>query len=604
VTELVQIQEALSLFAEAIADRPVEFVRCDAADSCWPWSSPSPQVGEVNLPAEIASRLSFRSVVLHQLHRSPLPAPASSDLAAELFSLLEDLRSLAVLERQFPGAMPHLQLLLATIDDVRCTAPESPSGVAWACLRLSGLGWTSGDIISRLPDSQRPLGRFVLAEADVVRKGHATATTSLRAAESIARLVAAPARHFDRAANETLSPEQLLESDGGASLGADDASTYETSAGTGGGQLLNDMDSATQVAGDPSEPARVAGLHLEVSATRSDATRRSFVYDEWDYHEQRLRRAWCTVHEELMIGDDFNFIGEVRRRHHALRSGVRRTMRQLRPQQLVRVHRSLDGEELDLDAAIEAVIDRRSGAPVDDRVTIRRDRAERSVATAFLVDLSASTSSLANPPEPEPFVDDPESDPMSYGPIWETPPTQEQGRRVLDVAKDAVALMGDALSDLGDAFAIYGFSGTGRDGVEFVVAKDFDDPAGSAAWAGVAAMKPLRYTRMGPAIRHATTKLQRQPAVTKQLIVLSDGYPQDTDYGRDRHDRDYGIYDTAHALRTAGDAGVRTFCVTIDPAGHDYLRSMCSPNTYLVIDDVEALPAQLAEIYLTNFLRN
>jgi A/G-specific adenine glycosylase len=95
---------------------------------------------------------------------------------------------------------------------------------------------------------------------------------------------------------------------------------------------------------------------------------------------------------------------------------------------------------------------------------------------------------------------------------------------------------------------------------------------------------------MGPAIRHAAAKLGRQPEVVKVLIVVSDGYPQDSDYGPDRRDEEYGIQDTARALREAADAGISTFCVTIDPAGHDYLQRMCEPDRYMVIDDVAALP--------------
>ena len=102
---------------------------------------------------------------------------------------------------------------------------------------------------------------------------------------------------------------------------------------------------------------------------------------------------------------------------------------------------------------------------------------------------------------------------------------------------------------------------------------------------------------MGAAIRHATAKLARQPASTRLLVVVSDGYPQDSDYGPDRLDPEYGIRDTARALADAGLAGITTFCVTIDPGGHDYLRRMCAPHRYRVIDDVPALPAALAGIY-------
>jgi nitric oxide reductase activation protein len=102
---------------------------------------------------------------------------------------------------------------------------------------------------------------------------------------------------------------------------------------------------------------------------------------------------------------------------------------------------------------------------------------------------------------------------------------------------------------------------------------------------------------MGPPIRHATAALRRHAARTKLLVVVSDGYPQDRDYGPVRGDSTYGVADTAKALEEAERHGITTFCITVDPAGHDYLRVMCPGERYAVIDDVEALPTELAKLY-------
>jgi nitric oxide reductase NorD protein len=150
---------------------------------------------------------------------------------------------------------------------------------------------------------------------------------------------------------------------------------------------------------------------------------------------------------------------------------------------------------------------------------------------------------------------------------------------------------------LGDRHAVYGFSGEGRDHVDVHVAKDFDDRTSPATWAAIGAMRSLRYTRMGPAVRHATAKLAAQPSRTKLLVVISDGYPQDIDYGPTRGDNEYGLQDTARALQEAIEAGIHPYCVTIDPAGHDYLRRMCPAGSYVVIDDVGALPGELTNLY-------
>jgi len=241
------------------------------------------------------------------------------------------------------------------------------------------------------------------------------------------------------------------------------------------------------------------------------------------------------------------------------------------------------------------MVDRRAGHVTDEHLYVRRERALREVATAFLLDMSGSTSAPVADPDapPEPDFDD--EDPFTFG-LRDAPPRPPE-RRVLDIAKDALALMGEALQILGDEYAIYGFSGEGRDGVEFYVAKELHDAPSTRAWASLAAMEPRRYTRMGPAIRHAVTKLGAVSARTKLLIVVSDGYPQDKDYGPVRGDTDYGLHDTARAIQEAERARIATFCVTVDPAGHDYLRTMCAQDRYLVIDDVRALPRELTKLY-------
>jgi hypothetical protein len=367
-------------------------------------------------------------------------------------------------------------------------------------------------------------------------------------------------------------------------------------------QSADDGDAA---AGDES-PARrapwVAGPALPPLAEQP----RSFLYDEWDYHGQRYLKGWCRLIEQRLRGDDVDFVRDVRRRHAALAREVRRSFRMIKPESMKRARRVSDGHEIDLDGMIESVIDRRTGHANDESVYMRLAKGQREVAAAFLVDMSASTDFPIPEPAPKPEASaPPEDEPLPYlygglrGASPDDLPPEPPKRRVIDVEKESLALMSDALHALGDSHAIYGFSGDGREQVELYVAKDFGDRLNARTWAALAAMKPRRSTRMGPAIRHALSKLRRQPAKIKVMIVVSDGYPQDTDYGPDRADEEYGIQDTARALQEAARAGVQTFCVTVDPAGNDYLRRMCAPNRYLVIDEVADLPGELAKVYRT-----
>lgn len=390
------------------------------------------------------------------------------------------------------------------------------------------------------------------------------------------------------------------------------------------GSILQDYDlqmapTDLELTGDEAIAATVERRRAIAIARQASAEGpRSFLYDEWNYRSLAYERAWCRVYEERLRGEDGEFVDEVRRRHAGLAGEVKRRFAAIRPESWQRVHRTSDGDELELDGLIEAVIDRRAGHATDEHLYIRRDRALREVAAAFLVDMSASTDfPVRDKAEQERLRAQAEASAAAqaqvaarqartgeYGPYLyggyddsSEPAPAGPKRRVIDVSKEALVVMADALHRLGDSHAIYGFSGEGRKQVEFKVAKDFNDPISPRVWSSLAAMEPRRSTRMGPAIRHASAKLARQPVRRKVLIMISDGYPQDSDYGPDRDDEEYGIQDSARALQEAEQRGITTFCITIDPAGNDYLRRMCPDNRYMVIDDVNDLPGELVKVY-------
>jgi len=327
---------------------------------------------------------------------------------------------------------------------------------------------------------------------------------------------------------------------------------------------------------------------------------RSFLYDEWDYLQQSYRKGWCRLFERRLSGEGIDRFREVRKRHRVLAAHIEKQLRRIRAESLARVKRVTEGDEVDLDQLLAAVVDRRAGLIPDDRVYSRRDRARREVAAAFLLDMSASTDDMlpdSAPPPPAKYDPNDDMDPYELLANPDDSAPQRDVRRVIDVEKDALVLMSEALTVLGDAFAIYGFSGYGRDEVEFYVVKEFGEGLTPKTKGALAAMKPRRSTRMGPAIRHTIKRLQRQDVPLKVMIILSDGFPQDCDYGPNRNDHEYGIQDTARALREAQDRGVVTFCITVDQSGHDYLRRMCPENSYLVIDEIESLPDELSKIY-------
>ena len=290
----------------------------------------------------------------------------------------------------------------------------------------------------------------------------------------------------------------------------------------------------------------------------------SSVYPEWDGGLQDYRLKWCRVVERSGEEGSQDFALNVLEKHAPAMRVLRRYFESIRPTALRRVHGCDDGEDVDLDAAICRVAERQAGVDSSDRIYYRRDKRERHVAVAFLVDMSGSTGRQ-----------------LEEGP-----------QRVIDVEKEALVLLTEALDAIGDDYALYGFSGQGRHRVELIVLKDFGDARRSQAGQRIEAMTPLQQNRDGAAIRHVTHKLLRCPARHRLLMLLSDGRPLDGDYGEE-----YALQDTRMALREARQQGIRPFCITIDQEAGEYLKRMYGDIDYCVLDDVRTLPERLPRMY-------
>ncbi len=170
-------------------------------------------------------------------------------------------------------------------------------------------------------------------------------------------------------------------------------------------------------------------------------------------------------------------------------------------------------------------------------------------------------------------------------------------KRIIDVEKEAIVLLIHALEAIGDVYGIYGFSGYGRENVEFYTIKDLDENFSDRVKKRIDRVAPLHATRMGPAIRHATTKLVEQDAKTKLLFLISDGRPQDRGYSREGVEKEYAVHDTKMALNEARYQDINAFCLTVDKNGHDYLKTMCQDIGYEVLDDINVLPERLLQLY-------
>ncbi|MFQ5597739.1 MAG: nitric oxide reductase activation protein NorD [Nitrospiria bacterium] len=292
--------------------------------------------------------------------------------------------------------------------------------------------------------------------------------------------------------------------------------------------------------------------------------KRSFFYDEWNCVEQDYRPAWCRLVEKPVPSDASTDVESVLDDYRGITQSIVSAFQMLRPEGLKRVKGEPEGDAFDLDALMASRVEMKSGRSPSERIYISRQKKERSVSVAFLADLSGSTQQQL----------------------------PDHNKSILQVEKEALLLMSKAVDAIGDSFALYGFSGRGKDAVDFYILKEFGEPYTSAIDHRIAHMKPEVQNRDGAAIRHAVSKLAAQPAKIKTFVLISDGKPLDDDYRGS-----YATADTKMALREAKRMGVHPYCITVDREGAEYLKGMYGEIAYMVIDHVERLPIRLPQIY-------
>jgi nitric oxide reductase NorD protein len=81
------------------------------------------------------------------------------------------------------------------------------------------------------------------------------------------------------------------------------------------------------------------------------------------------------------------------------------------------------------------------------------------------------------------------------------------------------------------------------------------------------------------------------------LFLISDGRPQDRGYSREGVEKEYAVHDTRKALLEGKQKGIIPFCLTVDKAGHDYLKTMMGDMGYEILSDISMLPQRLPELY-------
>ena len=371
--------------------------------------------------------------------------------------------------------------------------------------------------------------------------------------------------------------EELRELDDGEFATTDGTDLFTSPVGGAGfiGKWFNKMLSSARTSGDGGGPPGAdTPTHRTSSANRGavavssaapaaageafDLKPGRFTYPEWDVARTRYRPDWCTVHE-IAPTIDPAATGTIDDAISVARPLTRLGLG------LHRRHRQAQGDDIDIDAAVEERLEVRAGVVPDENVYLDSLRRRRDLSVLLLLDVSGSAA-----------------EPGSLG------RTVHQQQRVVAAALTV------ALHDLGDRVALYAYYSQGRAAVNLLPVKRFGEGMTTLVVRRLNSLQPGAYSRLGAAIRHGSATVESDGGTSRRLlVVLSDGLAYDHGY-----EREYGAADARRALTEARRRGTGCVCLTVGATtGVDELRAVFGSAAHATIGRPDQLPAVIGPMF-------
>jgi Mg-chelatase subunit ChlD len=507
--------DRLRLYTSAVAGRAVNVAAAQAGKPSWTdgttvfvdlSAGPAEQVRMLSVQASLLAAGSLAAPIAHQLSRRPK--------VAERYLAIEAHRALAA----NAGLLPSVVRLLVDHDvAAEVATPEDSLAIARSRREIKPCPSSFGTIDARRIIAA--LGRDTSAAPATENRQAPPATSNNELDEladdeageqDIGQVLSSPVGGggpVGRLLQRLLRPANRR--GGGGPAGADAPTHMRTSGTTARGRAT----AATR----PSRQLEAPALLAPTGAT----------YPEWDVHRRHYRADWCTVLE-----DDAPLAPSAAHLQDVL--GVRRSLARL-GLQLTPYRRQPTGNDIDVDAAVEAWVDRVAGAPHEDDFYVASLRRRRDLTVLVLLDVSGSAGEAG-----------------------------AAGKSVHDHQQATATSLTVALHELGDRVALYAFNSRGRKAVQFLRIKHFDDQLDGHVARRLEGVVPAAYTRLGAAIRHATTVVEERGGTSRRLlVVVSDGFAYDHGYeGR------YGEADARRALVEARRRGVGCLCLSVGTNTH------------------------------------
>lgn len=253
-------------------------------------------------------------------------------------------------------------------------------------------------------------------------------------------------------------------------------------------------------------------------------------YPEWEHGRGRYLEDYCQlyINRAPVSPSPSNFRQQIEGKYRGKIETWRSKLNQIVCEPLW-LRRQIEGSEVDLDAAIRHMADVQAGSSSETRLYMRKAPKDRDISVALIFDQSLSSDSWVN----------------NY--------------RVMDVMAESLGLAGILFEDLLENVLIAGTWSATRHQCDFQVYKGFNQSWDDFYKVGEG-IQPRGYTRLGPAIRHATHLFEEVKSHKKILFLFTDGKPTDLD----RYEGVHGIQDVRKACEEAEQKGIFTYALAIE----------------------------------------
>jgi len=284
-------------------------------------------------------------------------------------------------------------------------------------------------------------------------------------------------------------------------------------------------------------------------------------YDEWDFSKRSYKENFCKVYPITQLKTDAQYYKNTITKNTSTLNGLRKMLANVN-NKLQQQRRQIQGNEFDIDAVTDLLVDIHSKKTPSERIYISNRKKEKDLSILLLLDISLSSDGYA------------------------------AGNRVIDVEKQVSILFGEILAEYDIDFSINCFYSKTRNYSSYLTLKGFDEDWQTSKHR-IGSIEPQGYTRIGAALRHSGALLDSRSTKNKWVILISDGKPNDFD----KYEGRYGINDVKQALRELNERQIKSYALAIESEAKYYLPQMFGQGNHQILTTPGELLNSMIKLY-------